>query len=237
VPREISLKIFINGRELVTILCTPSKINCLVLGYSLSEGIIGGLGDVTSMRICEDESLADIYLKKADFTLPKSRILTSGCGSGISLTSGETKKINSNIKVSPESLLFLISKLAEGATLYRKAGGIHTSALGEEGNLIVISEDIGRHNTLDKILGECLIRKIPTKDKILLTTGRLSSEMLRKAAGMDIPIIVSLTSPTDRAISLARDMGITLLGYASGKRFSVYTCFERLRKGQPDQII
>lgn len=227
VPREMALSVFVNTLELATVLCTPTKLNCLVLGFLFAEGIISGVNEVASMRICEDESLADIRLTRTDFTLPKKRILTSGCGGGVSFTA-EISRVNSDMTATPAQLLSLMKQLLAGAGLYRLSGGVHTSALCDNNNILVMAEDIGRHNTLDKIQGECLLRKMTTKDRILLTSGRLSSEMLRKAAKMQTPIIASLTSPTERALTLARDMGITLIGRARGGRLSVYSCMERL---------
>ena len=112
--------------------------------------------------------------------------------------------------------------------LYRLSGGVHASALSDTKNLLVVAEDIGRHNTLDKIQGECLLRGLSTRDRLLLSTGRVSSEMLLKAARMQVPVVVSRHSPTGRAISLARDLGIALVGYARGSRLSVYSHPERL---------
>jgi len=103
-----------------------------------------------------------------------------------------------------------MEQLNERAELYKFCGGVHTSALGNNSDLLVIAEDIGRHNTLDKIIGECPLTKLSTKEKVLLTTGRISSEMLSKAARMKTPIVVSRSSPTDRSISLAQELGITL---------------------------
>lgn len=107
-------------------------------------------------------------------------------------------------------------------------GGIHTSALCNDEGVIVLGKDIGRHNTLDKIMGECLLRKISTKDKILLTSGRVSSEMMRKAAKMQVPVIASLTSPTRLAVTLAHDLDMTLVGYVRGSQFTVYSRPDRL---------
>jgi FdhD protein len=118
--------------------------------------------------------------------------------------------------------------LTEHEELYRLSGGVHTSALSDGRNLIVVTEDIGRHNTLDKIQGECLFNGVRTRDRMILTTGRVSSEMLRKAARMEIPVLVSRHTPTGTAISLARDLGIALVGQARGKRMSVYSHPERL---------
>jgi len=112
--------------------------------------------------------------------------------------------------------------------LFQLGGGIHCSALCDRRQILILAEDIGRHNTLDKIMGECLLRKLPTEDGILLTTGRISSEMLLKAARMQTPIVVSRGSPTERAISLGKELGISVIGYARGNRLSVFSVEERL---------
>ena len=229
VPMEMALTIYVDNTELVTILCTPTKLNCLVLGFLYSEGIISGMSDVAGMRVCEEDSLADVKLAKSGYTPPARRTLASGCGGGVSFTTETQKKVESQLSVKPEEVFALMKQLNEKAELYRFSGGVHTSALCNNSNVLVAAEDIGRHNTLDKILGECLLTKLPTEDKLLFTTGRISSEMLSKVARMRTPIIVSRSSPTDRSISLAQKLGITLIGYVRGNRLSVYSHEERLQ--------
>jgi len=227
VPAEMALTLYINDTELVTILCTPTKLNCLVLGFLYSEGIISGMSDVASMRVCEEDSLADVKLSKPGYAPPARRTLASGCGGGVSFAT-EMQKVESQLTVKPEEVFSLMKQLNEKAELYRFSGGVHTSALCNNRKVLVVAEDIGRHNTLDKIVGECLLTKLQTDDKLLLTTGRISSEMLSKAARMKTPIIVSRSSPTDRSISIAQKLGITLIGYVRGNRLSVYSHEERL---------
>lgn len=231
VPAEMELTIFVNKQELVTILCTPGDLNYLVLGFLHGEGIISNLDDIASMRLCADEALADVRLKNPDFRTPARRTLTSGCGGG-TIFKAQGEKVDSPLVVSPADVLSLMEQLLEQMELYRLSGGVHTSALAETDKLLVIAEDIGRHNTLDKIQGECLVRGIATRDRLLLTTGRISSEMLFKAAKMQIPVIVSRHSPTGNAVTLARELGITLVGHARAGRFVVYSHPERL--GRPD---
>jgi FdhD protein len=232
VPTEMAFTIYVNNQELVTILCTRLKLNCLVLGYLLAEGIIVDMKDVASMRVCEDDALADVKLNRSDFVLPQKRILTSGCGGGVSLNSNMgAPKIETDISLAPEQIFRLMRYMLESAELYNLTGGIHTSALCDDNAVIVVGEDIGRHNTLDKIMGECLLRKISTKNKILLTSGRISSEMTRKAAKMQVPVIASLTSPTQLAVTLARDLDITLVGYVREPHLTVYTRPDRLGAG------
>jgi FdhD protein len=236
VPREMELTIYINSEELVTILCTPTKLTPLVLGFLYSEGIIAGKEDVSAMRVCAEDSLADVKLSKSGFVPPERRILTSGCGGGVSFTQ-ERQRVDSDLFIAPEDILWLMKQLNQNAELYRFCGGVHTSALGNSNGLIAIAEDIGRHNTLDKIMGECLITGQKTGDKLLLTTGRISSEMLSKALKMETPIVVSRSSPTDRAISLARELGITLVGYVRGNRLSVYTHEERVKGAGDSELL
>jgi len=230
VPDEMGLTIHVNRQELVTVQCTPNKLNCLVLGFLYTEGIISSVGDVASMRVCDEESEVDVRLVNAEYELPTLRTLTSGCGSGVAFqTRGQ--KVDSGLVVTPAEVLSLMKQFQKQMELYRLCGGVHTSALSDTRNLLVVSEDIGRHNTLDKILGECLLKGISTRDGVLLTTGRVSSEMLLKAARMQAPIVVSRHSPTGRAISLARDLGIALVGYARGNRLLVYSHPQRF--GRP----
>ncbi len=230
-PSEMALTIYVNRQELVTILCTPTKLNCLVLGFLYAEGIISGIGDVTSMRVCEEESLADVMLSNSEYELPTQRTLTSGCGGGATFKT-QGQKVDSDLVVTPEEVLSLTRQLQEQMVLYRLCGGMHASTLSDRKNLLVVAEDIGRHNSLDKIQGECLMRGLTTRDRLLLSTGRLSSEMLLKAARMQVPVVISRHSPTGSAVSLAHDLGIALVGHARGSRLSVYSHPERLRAKQ-----
>ena len=227
VPSEMALAIYVNSQELVTILCTPTKLNGLVLGFLFIEGIITGMDDIKSLRMCEEESLADVMLSDPAYELPTKRTLTSGCGGGITFKT-QGQRVDSDLRATPKEVLSLMKQLQKQMALYRLCGGVHTSALSDTKNLLVVAEDIGRHNTLDKIQGECLLRGLSTRDRMLLCTGRVSSEMLLKAAKMQAPVVVSRHSTTGRAVSLARDLGITLVGHARGSRLSVYSHPERL---------
>jgi FdhD protein len=226
-PSEMALAIYVNRQELVTILCTPTKLNHLVLGFLYAEGIISGLGDVASMRVCEEESLADVMLSNPEYKLPTQRTLTSGCGGGATFKT-QGQRVESDLVATPKEVLSLMKQLQEQMALYRSCGGVHASALSDTKNLLIVAEDIGRHNTLDKIQGECLLSGLSTKDRLLLSTGRISSEMLLKAAKMQAPVVVSRHSPTGSAVSLARDLGISLVGQTRGNRLSVYSHPERL---------
>jgi len=227
VPSELPLTIFVNGHEVATVLCTPAKLTQLVLGFLRLEGIIAHPSEVASLRVCEEEPIADVRLMKSEFSAPTKRILTSGCGSGVGFQT-QAPKVVSDLVVSPDEILALMRQLFQQQELFQEAGGIHSSALADRHRILMLAEDIGRHNTLDKIMGECLMTGLSTQDKILLTTGRISSEMVLKAARMQVPIVVSRGSPTERAIFLGEELGITVIGYARGNRLSVFSGEKRV---------
>ena len=232
VVREVPVTVYVNGTEWVTFLCTPQSLRNLVLGFLYLEGIIDNLDDVALLRVCEEEEMIEVRLTH-DVELPTRRVLTSGCGGGTTFAdlTAQTSKIESAVKVTPSQILGLMRQLYHEAELYRTAGGVHTSALSDGEKLLVVASDVGRHNTLDKIQGQCLLEGIDTRDRILLTTGRLSAEMLNKAAKMQVPMLVSRTSPTDLAVDMAKAQGITLIGYARGEQMHVYSGEERVTRG------
>jgi FdhD protein len=132
-------------------------------------------------------------------------------------------------QISPEAIGHLVEQLFNSQTLYRETGGVHTSALSDGEQVILVAEDIGRHNTLDKIAGLCLLKNVQPQTRILITTGRISSEMLQKAARLNAPILISRTSPSSLSIQMAERYGITMVGYARRHRFNVYTNVQRIK--------
>ncbi len=231
VVREAPWTIHVNDQELVTLFCTPEKLNFLVLGFLAAEGVIDSLDDVLLLQVCEDqEGVIDVKLNAREFSLPGRPILLSGCGRGVTFDdlSGRQRIIESSLEVPAEQISRLMRDLHHQAEIHQAAGGTHASALSDGERLLVVAEDVGRHNTLDKIRGECLFREIPTKDRLLLTTGRISSEMVIKAAKMEVPIVASRSSPTDLALNLARDWQMTVVGYVRGGKMNIYTRPERV---------
>jgi FdhD protein len=229
VVREAPVTMYVNGMELITFLCTPHNLRYLALGFLYLEGIIGGLDEVALLRVCDEEETIEVRLTR-EVEMPTRRVLTSGCGGGTTFVdlTAQASKFDSTLRVSLFQILGLMRRLYQESELYRTAGGVHTSALSDGQQLLAVASDVGRHNTLDKIQGRCLLERIDTRDHILLTTGRLSAEMLNKAAKMQVPVLVSRTSPTDLAVELAEAWGITLIGYARGEQMHVYSGGERV---------
>lgn len=224
IVREQPLVIYVNGKKFVTLLCSPIKLDCLVVGYLWLEKVIASLDDIRDLRVSEVDGRADVVLTQ-DVELPTERILTSGCGGGITFRIDPRlfPQIRSSLKVRPERLFERMRELFGAAVHYRTSRGIHGAALSDGDRLLVIAEDVGRHNAVDKVKGEALLKGIPTTDRILLSTGRVSSEMLLKAARMGVPLVASRTSPTEMAIALAEQLGITVVGYLRSDSLNLYT--------------
>jgi FdhD protein len=133
------------------------------------------------------------------------------------------RKVESKIEIQTLQVLALVKEFQHRSQIYRTTGGVHSAVLCDTGNIIVFSEDIGRHNAVDKIFGECLLNDIATDDRIIITSGRVSSEIVLKIARRNVPIIVSKSAPTDLGVRLANDLGVTLVGFVRGRRMNVYT--------------
>jgi FdhD protein len=232
--REAAWTIHVNGQELVTLYCTPDKLNFLVLGFLAAEGLIESLEDVLLLQVCEDrEGFIDVSLD-GRLRSPLGRpVLLSGCGRGITFEdlSSMHPKIDSSLEVPARQISRLMRDLRHEAAIHQSVGGTHASALSDGSTLLVMAEDVGRHNTLDKIRGECLFRGIPTRDRLLLTTGRVSSEMVAKAARMEVPIVASRSTPTDLAFKLASEWEMTVVGYVRGDQMNVYSRPDRVTNG------
>ena len=152
------------------------------------------------------------------------------CGMGLTFTLrlSHYPHLASDLSLTPEQIFPLMQQLFEGATMYKASRGIHAAALSDAEQVILLAEDVGRHNALDKILGEAMVKGIRTQGRILLTSGRISSEMLRKGAHMETPFLISRTSPTTLAIEAAKRLGLTVIGYVRRNSFNLYTHPERL---------
>lgn len=225
VVEEYPLRLRVNGHDLATLICSPHQLNFLLAGFFHLQGFVSTLDDIQSLGVCQDFGLAEVRLKGA---LPErlSPTLTSGCGTGIAYNLPASLLAESNQKprrYSSAALFRLMKDLQQKAEQYRSHGGIHSAAIGDDDRLLVYAEDIGRHNTLDRLAGEALFRNIDLRDKMLVTSGRVSSEMVAKAARLGIGLVASRTSPTDKAIELCEQAGITLVGYLRGSGLEIYS--------------
>jgi FdhD protein len=223
VVREQPLSVFVNGEKFLTLLCSPMMLEALVVGYLWMEKVIADLSEITSLTVSPVDGRAEVTLGHP-VTLPTERILTSGCGGGITFRIDHRlfPRLRSRLRVEPAELAARMKELFAAAVHYRRSRGIHGAALADRERLLLVAEDVGRHNAVDKIKGEALMRGLPTEDRLLLSTGRISSEMLLKAARMGVPLVASRTSPTEMAVALAEQLGITVCGYVRPDSLNLY---------------
>ncbi len=228
-PTEEVVTLYVNGRPLVRMMCTPTRLEELALGFLFNEGFIEEPEQVAVVELCSGGRGVDVWLDH-DVETQRLRAVTSGCSGGTTFEDvvSARHRIESELRVTPGQVTELMGELSRGATLFHRSGGIHAAALGEKERLVCLAEDVGRHNALDKIAGACLRQGWPMKDRVLLTTGRVSSEMVSKVARMGVPVVVSCTSPTSLAVRLAQAWAITLVGYTRRRSFRVYASEDRI---------
>ena len=229
VVKELPLTIILNGRELVTLLCSPKDLKYLAVGYLFSEGLIDSKDEIKRVTIDERRGVARIetiadkaFASEAVF----KRLITSGCGKGISFQSvtdaQALEKVQSKAEISALEVINLMKEFQHHSQVFRDTGGVHSAALCDNSSILIFSEDIGRHNAIDKIFGRCLLEDIPTENRLILTSGRVSSEIILKVVKRNIPILISKSAPTDAGVRLAANLDITLVGFARGSRMNVY---------------
>lgn len=226
---ETPVSLTVNGEVWLTFMCTPNQLEALAAGFLFNEGVVETADQIADIRLCAQGDNVDVWLNEAA-KKPEQWRRTSGCTGGftaLDVTQAEPARLN-GFMLHPDTVGRLIEQLFESQDLYRQVGGVHTSALSDGEQIWAVAEDIGRHNSLDKLAGLCLLEGIEIPRKILLTTGRISSEMLQKAARMSAAMVISRTSPSSLSIELAQKWGITLIGYARRDRFNVYAWPERL---------
>jgi FdhD protein len=228
---ETPVSLTVNGQVWLTFMCTPVNLEAMSLGFLYNEGMIESMEEVEDIRVCEHGDNVDVWLSHG-VEQPQSWRRTSGCTGGVTavdaLARVEVSFDGEQPRVPPEAVGQLVESLFQSQSLYRETGGVHTSALSNGEKILLVAEDIGRHNTLDKIAGLCLMNHIWPETRILITTGRISSEMLQKAARLKAPILISRTSPSSLSIEMAEHYGITLVGYARRDRFNVYSNSQRI---------
>jgi FdhD protein len=223
VVREQPLTVYVNGEKFLTLLCSPVMLDALVVGYLWMEKVIADPDEIVGLEVSAVDGRADVTLA-APVTLPTERILTSGCGGGITFRIDHRlfPRLRSSLVVRPAQLAEGMKQLFQAAEHYQRSRGIHGAALSDGARLLVVAEDVGRHNAVDKVKGRALLQDIETRDLILLSTGRISSEMLLKAARMGVPVVASRTSPTEMAVALAEQLNITVCGYVRPDGLNLY---------------
>lgn len=237
VAREYSLTIVLNNRELATMLCTPGQLDCLTAGFLSSEGFINNRDEVKDLQVDESmgvarlETLEDLVV---DRDILHKRVVSIGGGRGSAFyhTSDlDECKVTADTTLSVREILTLAGQFQHASSVYDDTHGVHSAALSSGSQIMVYAEDIGRHNAVDKVFGRCFLDGIATEGLTLLTSGRISTELVRKATYRGIPIIISIAVPTNLAVRFAEKIGITLVTSVRGGKMDVYTHGERITGG------
>jgi FdhD protein len=233
IVRERALTIILNGEELVTLLCSPGEFDHLTAGYLASEDIISSAADIKNLSVNESTAVVRIdTVSEAPTVQTYKRVISSGCGRGAALYSAaditSLKPVTSKLNVIPSQIYQLIRDFQHHSELFKETGGVHSAAIAGPESIEFFTDDIGRHNAVDRLFGRALLEKLDFSTKMLLTSGRISSEIVSKVARRNIGLLVSRSAPTSSAIELSERLNITLIGFVRGERMNVYAHPERI---------
>ena len=237
VAEEKPLNVFLNRTRFVTIFCSPSNLKELAVGHVVSEGIVKSTEEIERIDLKEEDEVCRISLKpgtkledRLKLSQHFSRVIFSACGSKTPYqpTLG-LPKIQSDLKIKAEIVSNCVNRLNFIAETFRETGGVHVAAIYKnDGELVTFAEDVGRHNAVDKVIGSCILSGIDFSNCFLALSGRLTGDIVLKAAKMGLPIVASLAAAVNSGITIAKDAELTLVGFVRGKRMNVYTFPERI---------
>jgi FdhD protein len=229
VASETAFTLQVNGQTLVSLLCSPFELDTMAMGFLLSEGILRDRQSLRSIRVDEQTStvFVEIAHLPADWeALFHRRTITSGCGQGVTFSrTADLKQLarRKPIRLCSGAMQGLLRQFRNISELYVKTGGVHSAAFSNGREILLFSEDIGRHNAVDKLIGKAFLQGMAMEDKILLSSGRISGEIMIKVIRNRIPVLISRTAPTCMSITHAENHGVTLIGFARGDRMNIYT--------------
>jgi len=233
---EFPLTIMVNGEEFATVICSPNHLEELTLGFLASEGAILKREDLKSIQIDDSKGFAHVELTKSlgeRFEYSTKRMIASCCGKSREFyfqnDAAIAKTSMSKIILNPTQVLNMMTRLQSASAVFKQTGGLHNAAISDGDTFFEHRQDIGRHNALDKLYGYCIERHIPVRNKVLIFSGRISSEILIKAAKIGVGVILSKSAPTTLAITLAQDLNITAIGFIRDGNFNIYSHPERIK--------
>lgn len=227
---ESPFTFMLNGQEFATLVCSPTDLNDLMVGFLASEGMIRSYDEITSISIDKNRGFAYVELEKSiegNQGDHSKRFIGSCCGKSRQFYFKNdvqtAKTVNSQVLISVGQCYSLMDQLQEASKQFKQTGGVHNAALATVNDVLTIRTDIGRHNALDKIYGDIIKNHRSLTDKVIVFSGRISSEVLLKASKIGIGILLSKSAPSDLALKLANDLGITTIGFIRDDKMNVYT--------------
>ncbi|MCM3739159.1 formate dehydrogenase accessory sulfurtransferase FdhD [Oceanobacillus luteolus] len=241
ITTEFPLTLMLDGHEFATIVCSPSELEDLTIGFLASEGIIRKADEIKELQVDMYTGFAHISLHQP--VQPQqfdhsSRFIGSCCGKSRQFYFKSdvrvAKTVTSKLEIKVSECIMLMEDLLDSSLEFQKTGGVHSAALATSDGLLYTRSDIGRHNALDKVFGSMLRGRISAKEKLVVFSGRISSEVLLKISKMGIGLILSKSAVTDLAVQLANDLGITVIGFTRGDRMNIYTHSHRVVDLHPD---
>jgi FdhD protein len=241
VAEEKPLHIFLNHVHYVTILCSPTLLRELAVGHLLSEGLLKSVDEISEISFRRAGKCQVRLKKRSDVekriqaSQPFARLISTTCGSA---DYWPLSKLVDRLGFHKLSMGFVVKanvvsestrRLNTIAETFRRTGGVHVAALYTvDGELVDCAEDVGRHNVVDKVIGSCALRKCDFSKCFLASSGRLTGDIVLKAARVKIPVVSSLAAATESGIEVAERTGVTLIGFVRGQRMNVFTFPERL---------
>ena len=226
---EARLSLYLNGEKAISMMTIPKDQEAHAIGFLMSENVISSIDDVIEIKLSEDGLRVDVSANINEDSLKhlyKEKTLTSGCGGGVTGTADSELVIPFNqtaFKVEPQTIYDEVKIFYKESELYNLTGCVHKAMIYLFDGTTITAEDIGRHNAIDKAIGKCKLQRLDTTKSILFVSGRLSSEMVTKAVMHRIPMVVSRTAPTYLGVQTAHKHGITLIGFARGRKLNLYT--------------
>ena len=235
VAQEKPLHLFLNRTLYATIFCTPSKLKELAVGHLVSEGIVKTIQEIEKVTlkkdVCTVKLTPSVDLDKR-LSLAKhfQRVILSACGSKGTYTPAQRlPRIKSNLAVKAETVLDCVNSLNRAAEIYRRTGGVHAAAIfNSDGTHVASAEDVGRHNAVDKVIGVTMMHRTNLEKCFLTLTGRMTGDIVMKAARLRIPVVASMAAAIDSGVAIAKKADLTLVGFVRGKRMNVYSVPERI---------
>jgi FdhD protein len=225
---EARVSIAVNGKNVLGLYCTPTMVRELIVGLVHNEGLIEGEWCAERMSIVYGDEIK-IDIPATGKVFEGERTVTSGCAGGIKLARERPEqKVSDATVFHAETIKKSYREFQQRSDSYKMTGGVHSAAVSEAAKMLVFAEDIGRHNAVDKVIGYCLLENISFRGKMMMVSGRLSSEIILKCAKCGIPLLVSRAAPTTLAVETAVAAGLTLVGFIRGDRMNVYSGMQRI---------
>jgi len=232
VIREVALTINLHGKTLANIACTGNYLDELAIGFLRSERIVSHRDEIVKIEVEVQQNSVNVILKnRKDFseTFVKNIASSGARGKSVNIDLLLPLKVSVEFNIKTKVALELMEELLEKSLLHNETHGTHCSALASKEKIIALREDIGRHNTIDMLGGYAFLQKINLSNTIILTTGRISSEIVYKVWNLGIPAIISHSAPTTKAIELLQKANITLIGYVRGGKMNIYSQERRVK--------